>query len=205
MKVPSRVYHASSHQDLARLKPAPSTHGTWVYAVADAALAACFLSGLGGDLTCAVGRERGTGRPYLCERFRGAFEHRYGSKSGSIYILDGKDFLKGQTPWEEEYVCEHAVQPREEIQIDDAAAYLERLRRAGEIALVRYPERVDGIPEDDSDLVERAVIWTHRFGPSALRQFEEYHRALMPRIQEARARAADSAPLGGGRDRGETP
>jgi len=95
MKPPDRLYHASSVQGLSRLVPSASTHGIWVHAVADPVLAACFLSTTGGDLTCAVGRDRRTGIPYLCERFAGAFDRRYAGKPGSIYGVSGERFLAG--------------------------------------------------------------------------------------------------------------
>ena len=199
MIVPERVYHATSVQGLAELRPSESTHGKWVYAVGGPVLAACFLSTIGGDLTCAVGRDRRTGHPYLCERFEGAFERRYSNSSGSIYVLDGDGFLAGRTPWDEEYVCGRVVRPLSEIDVEDVCEYLEALSRSGELALVRYPERIDGIPSDDSDLVERAILWFERLGPDVLNGFVEYHPALVPRIRSVlgprridRTRSADN-------------
>ena len=185
MDVPDRVYHASAVRGLEELVPGPSTHGTWVYTVGDPVLAACFLSTIGGDLTCAVGRDRQTGRPYLCERFEEAFERRYCGASGSIYVLDGDGFLAGRTPWNEEYVCGRVVRPLSETHVEDVCSYLEALSRSGELALVRYPERIDGIPSDDSDLVERAILWFERLGPDVLNGFVEYHPTLVPRIRSA--------------------
>jgi hypothetical protein len=58
---------------------------------------------------------------------------------------------------------------------------------SGKLELVRYPGRLDSIPEDDADLVERAVCWSGRFGTKVLDQFAEYHPALLPRIRAALA------------------
>jgi len=191
MRVPDYVYHASSIRELTRLEPRASTHGTWLYAVGDPVLAACFLSGTGGDLTCAVGRERETGRVYVCERFAGAFAHRYAGKPGSIYRLSADGFVAHRTPWEEECVCDHAVRTCGETYIEDAAVHLERLARAGDLVLVHYPERIDGIPANDADLIDRAVVWLDRFGPDALRPFETYHPELLPRIRAAMSSSTD--------------
>jgi hypothetical protein len=185
MAVPDFVYHASSVQGLKRLAPSESTHGRWVYAVGDEVFAACFLATLGGDLTCAIGRDDDTGLPYLCERFAGALEQRYAGASGSIYVLDGAGFLAGRTPWEEEVVCPEPVEIRDEIRVDDAAVHLNALAEAGRLLLLRYPERLDGIPADDSDLVERAVVWARRSGDEVLDGFSAYHPDLMPRIRRA--------------------
>jgi hypothetical protein len=197
------VYHASSVRGLTRLVPSASTHGTWLHAVTDPVLAACFLSTTGGDLTCAVGRDRESGLPYLCERFAGAFEHRFAGAAGSIYVLDAAGFERNRTPWREEVVCDRPVRPLKEITIPDAAVHLQELAESGDLLLVTFPRRVDGIPEDDADLVERAVLWSERLGKAVLEGFAEYHPHLIPRIRAtlerverptARRRAVDGDP-----------
>ena len=190
IETPKHVYHASSAQGLQRIVPSPGIHGTWVFAVGDRALAAAFLSTLGGDLTCAVGRDPATGCPYICERFAGAFDERYAGAAGSIYVLDGVRFRSGVTPWEEEFVCDGVVRPRAEIPVSDAARHIEELAAAGRMTIARYPKRIAGIPEDDLDLVERAVEWATRSGSDALKAFAEYHPGLLDRIREALAASA---------------
>mgnify|MGYP007109717763 CR=1 FL=1 len=172
------------------LKPRRSTHGRWVYATKDPVLAACFLGSLGGDFTCAVGRDPDTGKPYICERFQGAFELRYRGVSGSIYVLPGGSFLEGKTPWEEEVVSPEPVVPLREIRVPDAAEYLLRRELEEKLLIVRYPRRIAGIPEDDEDLVCRAVIWYRRFRPLGflvLRELSRYHPHLLPRVRRALA------------------
>lgn len=71
------VYHSSKTRGLKTILPSTSTHGRkWVYATKDLVLAALFLATTGGDFTCCIGRDKITGKPYLCERFRGAFDLR---------------------------------------------------------------------------------------------------------------------------------
>ncbi|HCW52009.1 MAG TPA: hypothetical protein DGR79_08135 [Clostridiales bacterium] len=177
------VYHASPVQGLKVLRPRPSTHGrSWVYATIDPVMAALFVSPIGGDLTCQVGRDPETGAPYVCERFRGAFEHRYAGRSGSIYTLPAGRFLSGQTSWEEEVVSEEAVVPVGEVRIADARAYLLELAAAGELLIVRYPRRIDGIPEDDEDLVDKVAQWARQLGPGVLEQLKAYHPHLLGRV-----------------------
>ena len=92
------------------------------------------------------------------------------------------------TPWEEEVVSPAPVTPLAEIRVDDAAEYLLRLERERKLLIVRYPGRIAGIPEDDEDLVRRAVIWHRRFRPFGflvLRELGKYHPHLVPRAREA--------------------
>jgi hypothetical protein len=145
-------------------------------------MSAVFLGGLGGDFTCAVGRDPNTDIPYICERFAGAFDLRYGGVRGSIYILPADKFLSGQTQWEEEVVCCEPVIPLQEIQVGDAREYLLQLEKEGKLIIKYYPDRIDDIPKDDEDLVSRAVIWHKQFGESVLEQVRLYHPGLLERV-----------------------
>ena len=177
------VYHASEGQGLTVIRPAVSTHGKeWVYAAKDLVMAALFLSGKGGDLTCAVGREEGV--PYVCERFAGAFKHRYGGVKGSIYVLPSAGFEEGKTGWEEEVVCGKEVVPVEEIVVEDAEGFLLGLAGEGRLKVFYYPDRPAEIPEDDEDLVYRGIVWTRQWGEAVLEEFRRYHPQLVGRIEE---------------------
>ncbi|MDQ7793993.1 MAG: hypothetical protein RDU89_06205 [bacterium] len=183
----ARVYHASPVRGLTRIEARASTHGKWVYATVDKVMAALFLSGAGGDLTCQVGRDGLTGRPYVCERLEGAFEHRYLGRQGSIYVLPGDGFSPGMTPWDEEVVRAEPVIPIEEIPVPDVAGYLRDLARRGDLIIALYPERIDGIPADDGDLVEKVARWARRFGLGVLEELEQYHPHLVDRVKQALA------------------
>ena len=186
--VPKEVYHASRKQGLRMIRPRRSTHGRWVYATKDPVVAACFLGNLGGDFTCTIGRDPLTGKPFICERLQGAFELRYRGMKGSVYTLPGEPFREGETPWEEEVVSPEPVAPVHEIEVEDAADYLLRLERAGKLLIVRYPKKIAGIPEDDEDLVRRAVVWYREFRPLGflvLRELGKYHPQLLPRVRRA--------------------
>lgn len=75
--------------------------------------------------------------------------------------------------------------PLQEIRVEDAAEYLLGLEREGKLLIVRYPEKIAGIPVDDEDLVVRAVVWYRRFGPSVLRELRHYHPHLLERVEKA--------------------
>lgn len=180
------VYHSSKEQGLKKLVPHKSTHGeSWVYATWDIVMSAAFLGDLGGDFTCAVGRDSKTGKPFICERFKRAFDLRYGGVKGSIYVLPGKRFIEGKTQWQEEVVCEEAVIPLREIRIENAKEYLLQLSREGKLIIKYYPEKIAETPDDDEDLVYRAVIWTKQFGKGTLEQVKKYHPDLLSRVLQA--------------------
>ena len=179
---PERLYHASPLQGLTQIVPHVGTHGqSWVYAADNIAVAAVFLGKLGGDFTCASGVC--DGRPYLCERFAGAFERRYGTASGSLYVLPGDSFLAGQTSYSKDFVSAEAVKPLEEARVDNAADYLLKLAAEGKIVVKFYPERYC-IADDDSDLVRKAVSMYARFGQRVMDQVQEFHPHLLDRVRE---------------------
>jgi hypothetical protein len=145
-------------------------------------MSAVFLARLGGDFTCAVGREPNTGIPYICERFTGAFDLRYGGARGSIYILPADNFLAGRTQWEEEVVCCGPAVPLQEMHVADAREYLLQLAKEGKLIIKYYPDRTADIPEDDEDLVSRAAMWCKQFGEAVLEQVKYYHPGLLDRV-----------------------
>ncbi len=145
------VYHASRISGLKRIEPRISTHGqAWIYAARDPSTAAMFLghhhdfilgSGFVGD------------RPYIVERFAGAFGRAKSGASGSIYVLPGSSFQAGRTSFREEVVSEITLEPLRETVVPDAAAHLLGLETIGQLEIYRYPNRPGHVPEDDSDLI----------------------------------------------------
>lgn len=181
----SFVYHSSKEQDLKVIKPNKSTHGeNWIYATTSIEMSAVFLSGKGGDLTCQVGRDSTTGKVFICERFQDSFDYRYNNTSGSIYFLPKDKFVNDKTGWDEEMVCSDAVEVLKENKIIDIKEYLLDLIEKEKIILVRYPNKIGNIPEDDEDLVFRGIIWTRQFGEEVLNDFKKLHPNLIRRIEE---------------------
>lgn len=182
------VYHSSKTQNIKKLSPNESTHGeSWLYATTTIEMSAVFLSHIGGDLTCQVGRDPKTGKVFICERFKDAFEHRYDNRSGSIYLLPAEKFKAENTGWDEEVTCEDVVEICREIIIDNVKDYLQELIDTDKITLARYPDKIMGLPDDDEDLVYRGIIWTRQFGEKTLKQFKMYHPHLMERINKGLA------------------
>jgi len=182
----ARLYHASPVQGLTRLIPRVGTHGqSWVYATDDVAVASVFLGRLGGDFTCASGVYQGM--PYLCERFAGAFERRYGTTQGSIYVVPGENFRAGRTSYSKDFVCTEAVGTLDEIRVDNAKDYLLHLAFEGKLMVKFYPERFC-IAEDDQDLVEKAARMYRQSGEKVLEQVKDFHPQLLGRIMDVIAK-----------------
>ena len=172
------VYHCSPVQGLTLITPRISTHGqSWVYATGNEVMSSVFLGREGGDFTCGTGTLNGM--PYVIERFEGAIELRYGSKRGSLYVLPGQGFGAGRTTWSHDLVSEEAVAPLREIKVHDAKDHLLRLAAEGRLIVKFYPERFEGMPDDDEDLVERAAAW------NSVEGLRKYHPGLVDRALEA--------------------
>ncbi|NHA05823.1 hypothetical protein G7092_18570 [Mucilaginibacter sp. HC2] len=153
----TKVFHASQDRNLKTILRNRGIHGfKCVYAAYDPVIASFFLSNYGGDFTCSIGREAGTGIPFACERFPGAFELRYQEIEGVIYTLPAYLFSKGLTSWEEEVVSEYDVPVLSETSIKNTRAFLYYLQEERRINIYRYPSRPQEVPKDNSDL--RALI-----------------------------------------------
>jgi hypothetical protein len=177
------VYHGSPSTGLRVIKPHSSTHREkWVYACPDPVMAALFVSTTGGDLICQVGRDPETGLPYICERFAGAFQHQYHDHTGSLYTLPGHTFETGMTGWEEEVVSPVEVVPITETIIANIRAHLLQLVSGGQLIVAYFPHRIDDIPPDDEDLVEKAASWVKTFDLSVLEAVRTYHPGLVDRV-----------------------
>ena len=184
------VYHCSPRQGLTLISPRVSTHGqSWVYAAGDKVMSSVFLGREGGDFTCATGTLNG--RPYMVERFEGAFERRYEGIQGSLYTLPGRSFVAGRTTWSHDLVSEETVAPLHETRVDNAGDYLIQLAAEGLLIVKFYPDRFAGMPDDDEDLVERAAVWNSIDG------LRKYHPGLVDRALAAIA----SGRYGGAGDR----
>ena len=179
------VYHASAQSGLRVIRPHVSTHGqSYVYACPDPDMAAAFLSGHGGDLTCQVGRCRGL--PYIVERYKGAWEERYRGRGGSLYTLPAGTFISLATMWEEEVVSTEAVPVREETRVPDVEAFLLDLANRGRLWIARFPGRVPCLPADERDYVRKLAGFIRVGGRSErmARQVLFIHRPdLLERVE----------------------
>ena len=174
------VYHASKTSGLKRLEPHSSTHKkSWVYATKEIAFSAMFL-GDNFDFICQTGTQNG--KPQIFERFQGALELAYKGKKGSIYKLPSNSFTEGKTQWSAEVVSEKAVPVKEEIIVNDALSFLEKLEDDGSLIVYKYPNLPPNAPKDKEDIVERGINWTIDFGENTLDQIQKYHPDVLDRV-----------------------
>lgn len=184
------VYHSSSISDLKEIMPRVGTHGEpWVYAVSNKAMSAIFLAH-GGDMMLGSGMR--DGKPFLCERFQGAFDLVYGGKSGSIYHLSGDNFESGKTSFKAEVVSSQIEKVLFEEHIVDTKAYLLSLIADEKIDMFYYPHRPAHIPNDDQDLVDKTVHWVRQFGSDRMKNLVKYHPHLVERVTSALGEVNDS-------------
>jgi hypothetical protein len=178
------VYHASSKQGLKILVPNISTHQQrWLYASEDIIVAATFLSSLGGDFYCSVGRDIYSGKIYICERQIDGFEKRYDSTKGSIYTLRNTTFRKDEKCWKEELVTTEQVKPIKEYVVEDVIACLKDYEKNNQLLIVRYPQKISLVPIDDSDLIIKSMQWYLEIGEPFMEYLSEINQPIFLKIK----------------------
>ncbi len=159
----SPVYHGSIHQGLKIIKRNKSTHGKpWVYATLSKAISTIFISHKGSDLYYYLSGDGTENNPViLVERKENMFKNIF-NVSGSLYTLNGKNFISGKTSWSAEVVSEFDENVLHEEHIDNVFEKLKELNDNGELKLYLYPNRPSFLPKDNSDLVSKVIRWKNR-------------------------------------------
>lgn len=174
------VYHSSKVRGLKILEPRPSTHKIpWVYATKDIATAAMYL-GDNFDFICQTGFSKG--KPFIWERFKGAFDLGYKNKKGSIYYLKPDSFKENMTSFSLEIVSEIPVKVEKEVIVNDAKEYLLNLEKQGKLSIFMFPDTPEGRASNKEDIVEKGINWTIDFGENTLEQIKEYHPDVLDRV-----------------------
>lgn len=126
-----------------------------------------------------VGKDLRSGQYFICERIQDSLYTALKGNRASIYELKGSfslcvDILAVDLP------CEVAD---EEI-INDMFDYLFELVERGLLKVCLYPDRINGIPEDDLDLVNRAILQYRMYGECVLKEIAIYHPQLLTRVKQ---------------------
>ena len=157
------VYHGSTYQGLKKINKNKSTHGKpWVYATSSKAISTIFISNKGSDLYYYLSGDGSENNPViLVERKENMFKDIF-NVSGSLYTLNGKNFISGQTGWSAEVVSEFDENVLYEEYINNVFEKLKELNEKGELKFYLYPKRPNFIPKDNSDLIPKIIRWKKR-------------------------------------------
>lgn len=131
------LYHVSPQSGLKVLRPHVAGHGkAYVYALENQVTGLLF-GAKWDDFDFDLSNEP-TGRAVLSECYPGALEKVYKGESCSVYTVREEGFLRGQTGWDEELVCEQEVPVLSETRIPDLYRRLLEEERAGRLVLRQY-------------------------------------------------------------------
>lgn len=130
----------------------------WVYATKNKAIATIFISNKGNDLYYYLSYNQKDNSVILVERKENMFQNIF-NISGSIYTLNGKNFVSGKTNWSAEVVSNFDEIVIHEEYINNVFEKLKELNNKGELKLYLYPNRPNFIPKDNSDLLSKVIKW----------------------------------------------
>lgn len=174
------VYHGSSTQNLKRLEPRESTHGKYLYAAKDRAIALIYGKRCGDDLTYYLGRDKETDSWTLVERLPGAFNKMF-SNNLSIYTLPDDTFIKNDTGFSAEVLSDVGVDVISEEKIDNLYKILEKEES---IKIYRYPNKPEYIPKDDSDIIDKWRMYKNKLNRSFSKNDFDRLICLYPNLLE---------------------
>lgn len=181
------LYHGSKVHNMKVIEPRESTHGNYVYATPVKALAIHFSKRCGDDLTYDIGHYTSKEGPWeLVEKIPGAFEKMY-SNDSSLYTISDDTFKDINTGFEE-VVSEEPVDVISEEYYESVFDAIVKLEKEGLIKIYRYPNKPEGRPKDNSDIIDKWRFYKEKLG----RTHDKYkfdrlfglHPELMDKINE---------------------
>ena len=112
------LYHVSPKAGLKTIQPHVSTHKkAYVYAIENMVTGILF-GAKQDDFDFIISTDE-SDTPIIYECYPDALKKIYQGKSCSVYLVDEKDFQRGLTSWNPEFVSEKEVEVISEIVIDD--------------------------------------------------------------------------------------
>lgn len=158
------VYHGSKEHGIERLEPRKSTHGTYVYATPEKALALIFSGRCGDDLTYNIGHydTEKDGPWELVENIPGAFDKMF-SNSSSIYSLSDDTFKNIHTGFRE-VVSEIGVDVLNEEYCENVWSGLIKAEEQGLVKIYRYPNKPSCMKSDGSDILDKWRSYKAKMG-----------------------------------------
>lgn len=131
------------------------------------------------DFKFSVGKDLKSGQYFICERVQESLYTALKGKGASIYELKGSFSL-----WMDNLAVDLPCEVAGEEIIDDLFDYLFELMGRGLLRVCLYPNKINGIPEDDQDLVNRAILQYRMYGERVLKEIEIYHPQLLIRVKQ---------------------
>ena len=163
------VYHGSHEQNLKKISPRKSTHGTYVYATTELVLAVHFSKRCGDDLTYDIGHFSNENGPWeLVENIPGAFDKMY-ANSFSIYKVPSKSFKNIDTGFNE-VVSEEEIDVIDELQYDNVLDALYDLEKRGLIKIYRCPNKPKGLSNDGNNYIKKWRYYKYKLH----KEFKKY-------------------------------
>lgn len=181
------LYHGSKISGLKTIEPNKSTHGnSWVYATKDPVIASLFISECDDFNTAICGNGSGFYPFFVVERHKDVLSKYFNGVSGSIYTIDAKNFKANLTGWSAELVSTESASVVSETKITDLLEYITDAEKKGKIKIYYYPDRPKYIPQDDSDIVAKAVEWSKK-KEHVKKRFLEIHPNLKDQFEKLEA------------------
>ncbi|PKM65806.1 MAG: hypothetical protein CVU94_08115 [Firmicutes bacterium HGW-Firmicutes-19] len=130
-----------------------------------------------------IGKELKSGQFFVCERYENSIFSTLKGRTVSIYQLKLCTTDSVETCWSDKYVIKNSCEVVEEEKITDLYEYLTSLNRFGILRICRYPQKINGIPRDDQDLVDHAIIKFRMYGEGVLSVIIKQHPHLLERVK----------------------
>lgn len=152
------VYHGSRNGNIDFLKAHVSTHGKeCIYATENKTVAMLFMGEGKGDLDTVLAVD--DDKLILVERRAGVLEDNY-NHEGYVYELPGDTFRHYDYLWKPEMISfEKSIRPIRKTYYDNVLEALENEEREGHLKIYHYPSRPSSIPFDNSDLIDKYIMF----------------------------------------------
>ena len=186
------VWHGSPVGDIEVFQPRESTQkGAFVYAAADFEVAAAFGCAMG-SLTRDLSFRNG--KINIVERIEGYFTKH----DAPIYIYklpaDGFEVFEEDNWKNLEMRCPNQVKPVEVLKFDSFLELYKQLAAEGKIDLYLYPEKPEGVSQNDYDVIQ-SVVHIYRMNPEKHIGIFDKFAYLYPKFEKIAKYLKDMLPL----------
>lgn len=178
----SIVYHGSRNGSIDLIKAHVSTHGKeCIYATENKTVAMLFMGEGKGDLDTVLAVD--DGKIVLVERRAGVLDDNY-KHEGYIYELPGFSFRHYDYLWQPEVISfEKSIKPIRKTYYENVLEALENEEREGNLTIYHYPNRPSSIPFDNSDLIDKYIMFYNNGNSHAIDSLLECYPEFREEVQ----------------------